>query len=344
MTTIRIVSVENPEFHQLPESVYLDDPFQPYCQPDRTVASLSRPEFAELQRPMLALNDSDRPVARLAARISPSLTDRDGHPLGMISFFEALNEPAATRQLFSAAFDYFQSCGIRTVIGPIDGDTWHKYRLNAGPYDTPPFLFEPYNPPYYPALWEASGFDHLQSYHSKSVTDLPPILPVMQRYFDRAFHNGYRFRNFDIDQFDAELDLLYALSCRIFAGNFLYTAIPSDEFKALYTVAKPLIIPDLCWFAFDSHNQPVGFLFAFPEPSRQPADTINMKTVGTVPECRGAGVAATLMYLGYQNGVARNLTRANLCLFADGNPSGQMDAGAGTLSRRYTLYAAAIPE
>ena len=51
----------------------------------------------------------------------------------------------------------------------MDGDTWHRHRLNVGPFDDPPFLLEPYNPPYYPEIWEEAGFQVLARYFSKQV-------------------------------------------------------------------------------------------------------------------------------------------------------------------------------
>jgi len=71
---------------------------------------------------------------------------------------------------------------------------------------------------------------------------------------------------------------------------------------------------------------------------RRAADAVNVKTLGVVPEHRRARLAYALTARVYGHALALGLTRANLCLIRDGNPSARLDAGRGALLRRYTLY------
>ncbi len=82
--------------------------------------------------------------------------------LGLIGFFEAANEPEPVRELLREAASWLRAQGAKQVVGPMDGDTWHRYRVNAGPFDEPPFLLEPVNPPYYRDLW--APFEIIERY------------------------------------------------------------------------------------------------------------------------------------------------------------------------------------
>ncbi|HWM94834.1 MAG TPA: GNAT family N-acetyltransferase [Thermoanaerobaculia bacterium] len=345
-------------FLGLQTEVYRGDPgYIPSTRKD-ILASLFRPDFAGAQRAWVAL-ENNHPVARIVARRSPTLRDEAGLPYGMLCFFEALPASNETvRRLFEESIRWLQETGAGAILGPMDGDTWHKHRLNVGPWDDPPFLLEPYNPPYYPALWEARGFTVLERYLSKRV-DAATVAAFLEPKRQAALAAGYQLRRLDPGRFQDELRTIYRISVRIFARNFLYTDIPEEEFFALYAGARSLLDPDFVWFARSPEGEDIGFLFAFPDRfravaamrgrrdplallrfflHRNEADAVNMKTVGVLPEHRRAGLGAALMGQGHRMAVEKGYRFANHCLFREGNPSGEMDGGTGRVMRRYHLY------
>ncbi len=336
---------------------FLGLPSEVYRRKD-VLASLFRQEFAGAQRAWVAL-EGGRPSARIVARRSPTLRDENGLPFGMLGLFEALpGSEAAVSRLFEVSIAWLRETGAGAIIGPMDGDTWHKHRLNAGPWDDPPFLLEPWNPPYYPELWESHGFTVLERYLSKRV-EAGLVADFLEPKRQAALAAGYRLRRLDPTRFREELRTIYSISVRIFARNFLYTDIPEEEFFALYAGARSLLDPDLVWFAQSPAGEDVGFLFAFPDRfravaamrgrrnpfallrfflHRNEADAVNMKTVGVLPEHRRAGLGAALMGQGHRIAREKGYRFANHCLFREGNPSGEMDGGTGRVMRNYHLY------
>lgn len=335
-------------FLELPAAVYRGDPWYNATPPRDVLAQLGRPDFADAQRALVAF-DGAEPVARLVARRSPALRDDAdggsadggsaggaGRPYGMLGFFEALDgQEAAVEQLFGEGIDWLQEAGCGPIVGPMDGDTWHRYRLNVGPFEEPPFLLEPYNPPYYERLWTANGFGVLEHYVSKRV-DAAAVVAHLEPKRQAALAAGYQLRPLDSGRFRDELRTIYELSRRIFARNFLYTEIPEEEFQGLYAGARALVDPELVWFARSPAGEDVGFLFAYPDPFR--AGAVDFKTLGVLPEHRRAGVAALLFHEGHQRALAKGYRIANHCLIKEGNPSGDLDGGAGRVMRRYCLY------
>jgi GNAT superfamily N-acetyltransferase len=345
-------------FLYLPDDVYAGDPFWSATPRGDVFDSLLRPEFAGRQRSWIATVD-DQPVARVVARLTPTLTDAEGRPYGMLGFFEALDgAPEAVARLFAEATGWLRETGAGAILGPMDGDTWHRYRLNVGPREEPPFLLEPYNPPWYEELWTANGFEVLERYYSKRV-ETAAVVSHLGPKAGEALAAGYTLRPLDRSRFRAELGVIYQLSRRIFARNFLYTEIPEDEFVKLYAGARSLLDPDLVLFARSPEGEDVGFLFAYPDRfravaamrgerglfaklrflrQRNPVDAVDFKTLGVLPEHRRSGVAAALFHEGHRRALEKGYVRANHCLYKEGNPSGDLDGGAGTLLREYRLY------
>jgi GNAT superfamily N-acetyltransferase len=344
-------------FLALPEAVYRGDPHYTATSRAAVLAGLGRKEFAGRQRALVAV-EGDQPVARAVARVSPALYDGAGKPYGLLGFFEALDRPDAVAALFAEAVAWLRAAGAGAVVGPMDGDTWHRYRVNAGPFDEPPFLLEPYNPPYYPALWEGQGFAVRARYFSQRV-EAAAVVAHLEPRAGAALAAGYRLRSLERRRFQDELRLIYRLSRAIFAGNFLYGEIAEAEFVALYDGVRPLLDPDLVVFAEAPGGETAGFLFAYPDRFRAVAamrggrgplarlrfllhrgevDAVDFKTLGVLPAHRRSGVAAALFHHGHAVALAKGYPVANHCLFREGNPSGDLDGGAGRLLRRYHLY------
>jgi hypothetical protein len=345
-------------FLALPAAVYRKDPRYNATPRAEVLASLRRPEFAGAQRPLVAF-EAGEPVARLVARRSPALVDGAGRPYGLLGLFEALDgHGEAVARLFSESTGWLRGIGAGAVVGPLDGDTWHRYRLSVGPWDEPPFLLEPDNPPWYEPLWTANGFTVLERYFSKRI-DPAAVVAHLEGRAREALAAGYRLRPLDPARFEAELRTIYELSRRIFARNFLYTEISREEFVRLYAGARALLDPGLVLFARSPEGEDAGFLFAYPDlfravaamrgergllarlrflRHRREADAVDFKTIGVLDGHRRSGVAAALFHEGHRRAVEKGYARANHCLYKEGNPSGDLDGGQGTVFREHRLY------
>ena len=254
----------------------------------------------------------------------------------MIGSFEAENEPDAVRTMLLNSARWLREQGAEHVVGPMDGDTWHRYRVNSGPFDEAPFLLEPVNPPYHDALWQAAGFEPVERYTSKRVDDVTPLVARLQPMRDRAAARGYRMREFDATRLREELTLIWRLSLEIFRGNRFYFDIELDEFFALYDGIERLLVPELALFAETTSGEPAGFVFAYPDTR---PGTVDYKTIGVVPAHRHGYLGWAMLHRAYTAAVAMGRPAANHCLMHESNASQSMDAGEGVVFRNYTLYA-----
>lgn len=277
----------------------------------------------------------DECVARCLAVRATGHTDPRWDEAGFIGHFEAADDPEAVGELLATACAWLRDTGVDRIVGPLNGDTWHRYRWNVGPHEASPFLLEPVNPEFYPRLWRDCGFLPLQTYVSQRIEDIPAVLGALGRVEEAIRDRGFCFRPFRLEEVDRELRRMYELSSVIFRDNFLYRPITWERFRALYVGVERLIEPGLVWFCEDRSGTPVGFVFSYPDSS---PGVVNVKSLGRLPGRATAGLGGALMAQSLRGAVAAGRRRANMCLIRAGNQSGNLDRGHAQVFRSYVLY------
>jgi hypothetical protein len=146
------------------------------------------------------------------------------------------------------------------VLGPMDGDTWHSYRLVAESDGSPPFAMEPTSGPHDLAAFEAAGFAPVSTY----VSTRAPL--------DQAIGSsspvkvdGVAVTAWDGQNADALIDMLFEMSVASFRERAFFKRIDKAEFQKLYQPVVPLIDPRLVLSARDAQAGLVGFLFGLPD-------------------------------------------------------------------------------
>ena len=148
--------------------------------------------------------------------------------------------------------------GFGAVLGPMDGDTWHSYRLVTESSGRPAFFLEPANPAHFVGAFAGAGFAPVAAYVSLIDRTLAPN-PEPRRI------EGIKVRQWRQAEPAVELERIHALSLAAFAGNNFYQPISLAEFARLYQPVVPLIDPGLVLFAETEAGECIGFLFALPD-------------------------------------------------------------------------------
>ncbi|MBV7392966.1 hypothetical protein [Mameliella sediminis] len=149
--------------------------------------------------------------------------------------------------------------GVTRVLGPMNGDTWHSYRLVTESDGTAPFLMEPKSGPHDLAAFEAAGFTPVSHYFSAHVAPETGIGP------QPAPMPGIEIANWDGSAPEAHFAEVHALSSQAFSGNAFYQPIGLQDFLALYMPFVPLLKPDLIFTARDTATGALlGYLFGIP--------------------------------------------------------------------------------
>jgi GNAT superfamily N-acetyltransferase len=322
--------------HQLSEA---DDRFRllPGFPLDAAMIARQAPEA------MFVATDANRPLARCSLwwSATPLL---EGRRVGYVGHFASLDGEAA-KEVLDAACALLAEHGCTQAIGPIDGNTWQRYRLITERGDEPLYFLEPDNPDDWPALFSAAGFSPLAHYTSALNEDLSVVDQRIPDRVRRLHDLGVTFRTMDLSRFEEELRRVHALSVLSFRDNFLYSPISEADFLAQYSAVRSVIKPELTVIA-EKASELVGYFFTLPDMLRpkygKPLDTVILKTMAVHPDHGGIGLGSVLMAKAHEAARQQGFTRAIHALMHETNYSGRISGHTARVFRRYTLFAKSL--
>lgn len=299
------------------------------------------PDTVARQQPdaMWMLGDEDGIVGRCSLwwRQTPT---HAGHRLGTIGHYAAVNAEAAAG-LLRLACEQLAGQGCTLAVGPMDGNTWQRYRFVTERGSEPPYFLEPDNPDEWPGQFADFGFTPLAQYSSALNRDLgtpDPALPLLAR---RVHDQGISIHTLDPQRFEEELRRVHALSLLSFRNNFLYTPIGAADFLGQYSALRGYVRPDLVLLA-EKDGALIGYLFGIPDllqAQRGAAvNTAVLKTMAVHPDCGGLGLGGLLMARFHEAARQAGFTRAIHALFHESNRSGRLSGHTAHVFRRYTLF------
>lgn len=232
--------------------------------------------------------------------------------------------------LLDTAAQIARTAGAGALLGPMEGDTWHSYRLVTKSDGSAPFLMEPKSGPHDLAAFEAARFDRVGEYFSASVplseaTASAPANP----------QDDLKITTWDGQNPDALFTEVHALSCAAFAKNAFYKPISIDDFLPMYMPIVPLLKRDLIFFARDPAGALQGFLFGIPNYAEGPAPkSAILKTYASLH--KGAGYLLSDAFYraaqkaGYETAVHALINSENLSAMRSA-------ANGAKIFRRYAL-------
>lgn len=265
----------------------------------------------------------------------------DGGRLGVIGHYAA-SDGGSAALLLSRACSLLADAGCTMAAGPMDGNTWRRYRFIVERGSEPPFFLEPDNPDDWPAHWMASGFSPLAHYTSAVNDDLHIEDTRTADALPRLTAHGIRVRPFDPARADEELHSMYRLSTAAFSCNFLYSPLSEEEFMLQNRAVLPFVRPELVLLA-ERDAELAGFMFALPDALQarrgESIDRVILKTVAVGPAFTGMGLGGALMDLVQRAARHLGFRRAIHALIHEQNASRRLSDRYARTIRRYALFA-----
>ena len=271
----------------------------------------------------------------------------DGKTSGFVGHYYAKNATVG-KKLLHLACKLLGCHGCKIAVGPVDGNTWRRYRLVCGTTGIPRFMMEPQNPMDYPTHFLDAEFTTLATY-SSSILDTksdfvqssePPVGETKTLTSQSKILPNTRIRPINLDNFERELIDIYGIACDAFAENFLYSEISEFEFLARYKPLMPLVVPDLILIA-EHERQPVGFVMAVPDPANSNCvvKTAVVKTIGRIQDDRFRGLGRLLMTECHMRAERLGFTSLIHALYKDDNTSSAYSTiHDAQVFRRYAVY------
>ncbi len=193
------------------------------------------------------------------------------------------NSSQAGAGLLNRISAQLKSEGFYGLLGPMDGDTWHAYRLVTFSDGSEPFLLEPVSCAHDVEALGVAGFSPVSDYVSargKLADTLGPA-PVTPPGISVTAWEGN-----DAEQLIIKL---YEMSVSSFAQNRFFKPIGLEAFLEIYRPLFGMVDPAHILFAHSDEGQLVGFLFGMPDRSKKGGKppTVILKTYAS--GVRGVG-------------------------------------------------------
>jgi len=310
------------------------------------VAPLGEREFS-LHAPdaHLAALGSDGTLAGRCSLWWHAVPPCPGERVGLIGHYEAADGETAALLLARALGELVRH-GCTLAVGPMDGNTWRRYRFVTRRGTEPPFFLEPDNPDDYPGHFLSAWFVPLARYYSNLDPDLGWSLAGAAELEERLQSEGVTFRPLGLDAFGTELERIYELSVAGFRNNFLYTPIDRSEFLEMYAGVRAVVVPELVWFA-EQGDRPLGFIFAVPDVLRattgEPSDTVIFKSMAVLPAWEGKGIGSLFLSIITEQARRKGFRRGIHALMHEANRSRMLSGHHGVEMREYTLFSRRLP-
>jgi GNAT superfamily N-acetyltransferase len=316
-------------FVRLPWKIYAGDPawVPPLIADVRKVLRSDHPfhQHADAEY-YLAVRDGE-PVGRIAAVVNRQYNAFHETRTGFVGLFECVDDPASAEALLRTAAEWLRERGMDEAIGPFNlstNDELYSPGILLDNYSRPPTLMMAHNPPYYPALFEAAGWEKVRDLLAYWLEDrrTPDRLARGVERLTGAV-DGLVVRQLDMKRLSDEVERIKGIYNSAWERNWGFAPLTDAEIARLARDLKPIADPRFALIA-EVHGEPVGFALALPDYNqalrhvngrlfpfgflkllwhRRHIQGLRVFTLGLKPEYQRRGIDALFYLRMYQSGI-----------------------------------------
>ena len=261
-------------------------------------------------------------VGRIGAFYNREKASIEEQPTGGCGFFESIDDQEVANLLFDASRDWLKARGMEAMDGPINfGQRRDWWGLLVKGFEYQPLYMNPYNPPYYQALFENYGFKNYfnQNSYDWAVGESEASSRLQTRSERLLAAPRYHVAPIDTKHMAEAAEnfrTIYNKAWALFSGVKPMTA---EEAQQMMKTILPIVDPRIIFFAY--HNEePIGFFITVPDLNRligkfngkfglwqqlrlmwdlkvrKSCDRVFGIIFGITPDYQGKGVESAIMY------------------------------------------------
>ena len=315
-------------------------------------------------RYFLAWRDG-RVVGRISAHVDHAFNAYQGARWGWFGFLEVEDDDEAFAGLLDAAAAWHRARGMEKLVGPADFTMNDESGVVIEGHDRPPFVRQPWHPPYYQRLCEAYGLTKAVDLLTWEVDigDEDKINPVI-RQLDRQAReeHGITMRRMTRRTLRRDLDAFAAVYNAAWSDNWGFSPYSEEDLDA-YALEMQLAFDSRWYMVAEAPSGDVaGIAISPPDVNqvlkrmngrllplgwwrllnqRRYIDRVRVGFLGVHPEYQHTGVAACF-YMEHFNQAdpqRKDVWWAEMGWILEDNPINQGMAGlGGRVVKKYRVY------
>ena len=248
------------------------------------------------------------------------------------------------------------------ALGPFNFNTNHEFGLLVDGFEYDPFLLNPYNARYYPAIYESLGLRPAKDWYAYHVDGDMPGLRTMQRVSRRLLDRNpeIRVRSLDLARFDEEVDRLHAIYDDAWERNWAHVRVTEPEFRFMAEGLRQILDPDLC-FVVEVGDRVAGLSITLPDVNqavkrmkgrvlplgwlhflrrRRYIDRVRVFMLGIAQEFQHLPLGALLYSRSFEVATEKGLARGEASLILEDNTRmrGALEKMGATIEKTYRNY------
>jgi GNAT superfamily N-acetyltransferase len=232
------------------------------------------PFFQNAECALFVAEEAGRVVGRVAAVYNGWAEDAGKDP-GFVGFFECVPDSGPASALFASAEKWLRERGCKTVTGPLNPSANYEGGVLIKGFEHPQTFLTPWNPPYYPSLFEDAGYQKGADLLGWHVPLADPGSQPLDRFARVAKgvreRLGLTFGPMDFSNFEGEMHRAWEIYCECWAEQWGFIPLTSEEWQFIAHEMKPLMVPEGSLVA-RAGREIVGFGLFLPDYNRAMAN------------------------------------------------------------------------
>ena len=301
-------------------------------------------------------------VGRIAGIIDEQYHTYREKDVAYFGFFECVNDRDTAFALFDAALSWARERGMKRAIGPISPHTNHILAVLQNDFNGVPMIQVPYNPDYYPALYDGYGFgkekDHLAFIVHRDKLKLSDKIKRVAEVVRKR--QRIEITTPDMRKFGDLVKEVKELYNQTWSENSDFVPWTDEEFDFMAKDLKLVIVPELTFIAridgklvgisitlynineilakMNGRLFPTGiFKLLF---GLKKIKNVRLAILGVHPSCRNMGIDAAFVMETYERGVKLGYETCEMSLILEDNVPlvNMLNKWGAPVYRTYRVY------
>ena len=287
------------------------------------------------------MTEANLEVARASCFIQNTPTIKK-EKIGTIGEIECDNAQDG-ENLLEKCCEILKEKNFKYVVGPMNGNTWNKYRCIRKTTEEPEVLLENVDKKELNSMFKKAGFKELHTYTStKGKIKDAYSDKILDEMYSKIKKEGFSIRTFNKANAHDELEKIFEVAKISFTRNPLYTDINKEEFIGQYEKYISMCNEKLILIA-EKDGKPIGFLFSMPDFNmsrpNEKVTTLILKTIAIIPEYEDYSIGNIMLNEIRKTSIDLGFTEWIFAFMYKNNTSQRMAQRNNTTTiREYSLY------